>query len=205
VNNVHVYIVHIAEADMSSEVETMGQRRAEVLQAAIELLDEVGLDGLTMRLLAARLGVRASALYRHYPSKQALLDAMAAHLVTAAAEAAPPPGGPWDERIRGVATGVRALMLSRRDGARLIAGFREPGDAALAGFRALVAALGAAGLPHDTALVAVDTVLAFTNGFTFEEQARKAAVPRERRDREFQAGLALVVGGVRAALAEAGA
>lgn len=31
----------------------MGQRRDEVLQAAIELLDEVGLDGLTMRLLAA--------------------------------------------------------------------------------------------------------------------------------------------------------
>src|SRR5262245_15176942 len=75
----------------------MGQRRDEVLKAAIDLLDEVGLDGITMRLLAGRLGVRASALYRHYPSKQALLDTMVAHLVTPPA-GTKPPTGTWDEQ-----------------------------------------------------------------------------------------------------------
>ncbi|GLY77417.1 TetR/AcrR family transcriptional regulator C-terminal domain-containing protein [Actinoallomurus iriomotensis] len=178
----------------------MGQRRVEVVRAAIELLDEVGLDGLTMRLLAARLGVRASALYRHYPSKQALLDAMVAHLATPPAAAPPPPEGPWDERLRHVATGVREVMLAHRDGARLMAGFQDPGGAAVAAFHDLVAALGADGLTTEAAVVAVDTVLAFVNGYTFEEQARKAAVPRDRRDRDFHAGLELIIGGVHASL-----
>lgn len=177
----------------------MGQRRAQVLQAAIELLDEVGLDGLTMRLLAGRLGVRAGALYRHYPSKQALLDAMVAHLVTPPADAAPQLGGPWDERLRGVAIGARELMLAHRDGARLMSTFRDPGSEATASYHGLIATLTAAGVPADTAAVAVDTVMAYVNGYTTEEQARATgARPRELRDRAFRDGLELIITGVEA-------
>ncbi|NUP02894.1 MAG: TetR family transcriptional regulator, partial [Nonomuraea sp.] len=174
----------------------MGQRRAQVLQAAIELLDEVGLDALSMRLLAGRLGVRASALYRHYPSKQALLDAMVAHLVSPAGDATPLPDTPWEELLRGVASGMREVMLAHRDGARLISGFHRPGDEAVAVFHHLIAALIAAGVPAGPAAVAVDTVLAYANGYTIEEQARKAGVdgwPRQRRDRAFHAGLELII------------
>ncbi|MEW9534230.1 TetR/AcrR family transcriptional regulator C-terminal domain-containing protein [Microbispora sp. NPDC049125] len=180
----------------------MGQRRAQVLQAAIELLDEVGLDGLTMRLLAGRLGVQAGALYRHYPSKQALLDAMVEHLVAPPA-AVPLPAGPWDELLRGVAIGVREVMLAHRDGARLLSTFQRPSDEAVATFHGLAAALSAAGAPADTAIVAVDTVLAYVNGYTTEEQARKAgtdAWPRELRDRAFRDGLELIITGIRASL-----
>ncbi|MEV5708889.1 TetR/AcrR family transcriptional regulator C-terminal domain-containing protein [Actinoallomurus sp. NPDC052274] len=178
----------------------MGQRRAEVLRTAIELLDEVGLDGLTMRLLAGRLGVRASALYRHYPSKQALLDAMVAHLVA-------PPGtplsldGPWDELLRGAATNARALMLAHRDGARLMTTFQQPSGEAVAVFRALVAALIDAGLPEDTAAIAVDTVMAYVNGYTIEEQARKVGTwPEDRLDHAFRQGLELIIAGIESAL-----
>ncbi|MEV0405875.1 TetR/AcrR family transcriptional regulator C-terminal domain-containing protein [Actinoallomurus sp. NPDC050550] len=179
----------------------MGQRRTEVLQAAIELLDEVGLDGLTMRLLAGRLGVRASALYRHYPSKQALLDAMVAHLIVPPDGAAPPIEGPWDERLRTVAIGAREVMLAHRDGARLLTGFQQPSDEAVAAFEGLVAALVAAGLSEDGATVAVDAVMAYVNGSTMEEQARKADTwPREKRDRAFLAGLELIITGIRGSL-----
>lgn len=178
----------------------MGQRRTEVLQAAIELLDEVGLDALTMRLLAGRLGVRASALYRHYPSKQALLDAIVTHLVTPADEVVPLSGAPWDELLRGVAQGVREVMLAHRDGARLISGFHNPGAEAVTTFERLIAALVAAGVPAGTAGTAVDTALAYVNGYTIEEQARKADGPRDRRDRAFHDGLDLIITGVRAAL-----
>ncbi|MFI6599196.1 TetR family transcriptional regulator [Nonomuraea sp. NPDC050536] len=181
----------------------MGQRRAQVLQAAIELLDEVGLDALTMRLLASRLGVRASALYRHYPSKQALLDAMVAHLVSPAGDIAPLPDAPWDELLRGVASGMREVMLAHRDGARLLSGFQYPGDEAVAAFQHLIAALTAAGVPAGTAAVAVDTVMAYANGYTIEEQARKTGVdgwPREHRDRAFYDGLELIITGVRGSL-----
>lgn len=177
----------------------MGQRRAQVLQAAIELLDEVGLDGLTMRLLAGRLGVRAGALYRHYPSKQALLDAMVAHLATPPADAVPPLDVPWDERLRGVAIGTRELMLAHRDGARLMSTFRDPGSEAIASYHGLIATLAAAGVPAGTAAVAVDTVMAYVNGYTTEEQARATgARPRELRDRAFRDGLELIVTGVEA-------
>jgi TetR/AcrR family tetracycline transcriptional repressor len=178
----------------------VGERRAQVLQAAIELLDEVGLDGLTMRLLASRLGVRAGALYRHYASKQALLDAMVAHLATAPADAGPSPDSPWDERLRGVATGLREVMLAHRDGARLMSTFHHPGGEAVATFHGLVATLAAAGVPADTAVVAMDTVLAYVNGYTIEEQAREAvtgARTRERRDRAFGDGLELIIAGIR--------
>ena len=170
----------------------MGQRRTEVLHAAIELLDEVGLDGLTMRVLASRLGVRAGALYRHYPSKQALLDAMVEHL--ASPEVAVRVTGPWDERLRIVATGIREVMLSHRDGARLMSTFRDPGAEAVQTFLGLIAALVEAGIPEETAVVAVDTVLAYVNGFTTEEQARGG----ERRDRVFREGFDLIIGGIRA-------
>jgi len=49
-----------------------------IARTALGLLNEVGLDGLTMRLLAKELGVQAAALYWHLKNKQELLDAMAA-------------------------------------------------------------------------------------------------------------------------------
>ncbi|MDR8414834.1 TetR/AcrR family transcriptional regulator C-terminal domain-containing protein [Nonomuraea sp. 3-1Str] len=177
----------------------MGQRRTQVLHTAIDLLDEVGLDGLTMRLLADRLGVRASALYRHYPSKQALLDAMVAHLVTPP-DAGATLDGPWDHQLRAVAHGIRHLMLAHRDGARLIAGFHDPGEHAVASFHPLIDPLPTAGAPPATAMVAVDTVLAYVNGYTTEEQARATdpgAPSRPQRDQAFHDGLDLIITGIR--------
>jgi TetR/AcrR family tetracycline transcriptional repressor len=185
----------------------MGQRRDQVLQAAIELLDEVGLDGLTMRLLAGKLGVRASALYRHYPSKQALLDAMVRHLVTQPAEAAVPlEGGTWDEQLRGMAISAREVMLAHRDGARLMSTFQNPGEEAVAAFHGLLASLAAAGVPANTAASAVDTVMAYVNGYTMEEQARKTGNgdwSGERRDRAFRDGVNLIINGVKGSIPQA--
>lgn len=46
---------------------------AEVVDAALALIDEVGLDSLTMRSLAAALGVGPMTLYRHVADKRTLL------------------------------------------------------------------------------------------------------------------------------------
>ena len=51
--------------------------RQTVVGAALRLLDRVGIEGLTVRKLAAELGVQAPALYWHFKSKQQLLDEMA--------------------------------------------------------------------------------------------------------------------------------
>src|SRR6185312_10467837 len=95
-------------------------RRADVLRGARELIDAEGLDGLTMRKLGAQLKVQAGALYWHFPSKQALLGAIADDLVAAVADA--PPAGPWDQRLITMAHRLRRALLGLRDGARLVAG-----------------------------------------------------------------------------------
>ncbi|WP_280469956.1 TetR family transcriptional regulator [Nocardia brasiliensis] len=57
-----------------------------IAQAALDLLDEVGLDGPTMRKVAAALDVQAPALYWHVANKRELLDAMARNVFVAAIE-----------------------------------------------------------------------------------------------------------------------
>ena len=55
----------------------MSEQREKILAAASELYLESGLEGLTMRKLARRLGVTAPALYRHYQSREHVLADLA--------------------------------------------------------------------------------------------------------------------------------
>lgn len=72
---------------------------------ALALAARDGVDGLTLRPLAARLDVSAPALYRHVASRGALLGLMVQRLL----EQTPPvPDGlPWDEALMGVARRMR--------------------------------------------------------------------------------------------------
>lgn len=71
--------------------------RDHIAAAALALVDEEGLDGLSMRTLGKRLGVEAMALYYHFPNKGALLDAVAEQLLLELRF--PKKGAPFD-RIR---------------------------------------------------------------------------------------------------------
>lgn len=76
-----------------------GDLRRALVEAGLELLGEGGAEGLGLREVARRVGVSASAPYRHFPSRQALLAAIAregflrfdAHLL-AAGDGVPPAG-----------------------------------------------------------------------------------------------------------------
>src|SRR2546429_7416367 len=88
------------------------------VQAAIALLDEEGLDGLTTRRLAARLGVQSPALYWYVRDKDELLDLVAdaicaPALEPAAASTADPALG-WRERLEAAMRGYRAVLRSHR-------------------------------------------------------------------------------------------
>src|ERR1700742_2919958 len=89
-------------------------RRDEVLTAALELLDEVGLDALTTRKLAEKLGVQPGALYRHFDSKRSLLHAMVNRMAFVAEQVDPDLPGDWAGLLRYAALGARATMLTRR-------------------------------------------------------------------------------------------
>src|SRR5262245_31752917 len=61
--------------------------KAEILDAAWALVREHGLAALSLRDLAARVGMRAPSLYQYFPSKHAIYDAMFAQGMRAALDA----------------------------------------------------------------------------------------------------------------------
>lgn len=85
--------------------------RERIATAALALIDAVGIEGLTMRALGASLGVEAMALYHHFESRGALLDAVAEALMV---EASPPGREVADpfERIRIGARRYRLVAVS---------------------------------------------------------------------------------------------
>ncbi|MEU8004541.1 TetR/AcrR family transcriptional regulator [Catellatospora sp. NPDC049111] len=83
-------------------------RRREILTAALALADERGLDALSMRAVAARVGVTPMALYPYVGNKDALLDGLVDLLLAELLPAAATPGA-WDVRLRAIAHAGRAL------------------------------------------------------------------------------------------------
>jgi AcrR family transcriptional regulator len=64
---------------MQADVATT-PRQEEILDHTLELVREAGLAGLTMKKVAERVGFTEAAVYRHYPSKQALLFGLVGRL-----------------------------------------------------------------------------------------------------------------------------
>ena len=122
--------------------------KSTVVDAALELLREAGLPGMSMRTLAARLEVQPSALYWHFPSKQALLTGVAERVlagvggVAAGSDAAGGAaavggevgggaagggaagigaGGGATAELRAVAHALRAAVVGVPDGAEIVA------------------------------------------------------------------------------------
>lgn len=146
----------------------LDQRRT--VETALGLLDEAGLDALTMRRLAEAMGVQAGALYRYFATKQDLLTAMAEHMLAGCAEVAGD-GAAWDEQVAGLARRMRAALLAHRDGARVYAGTHSTGTNTLGFADALIGLLRKAGFGAEDAPRAAFTLVNFTTGHTLEEQA----------------------------------
>jgi TetR/AcrR family tetracycline transcriptional repressor len=85
--------------------------RETILAAAAELVARDGLDGLSMRRLAAALGVAPMATYRHFADRAALVDA----LIDAAATGIriPAPTGDWRTDLSGIARALRVTLMSQ--------------------------------------------------------------------------------------------
>jgi TetR/AcrR family tetracycline transcriptional repressor len=148
-----------------------------IARAALGLLAGAGLDGLTMRLVAAELGVRAPTLYWHVENKQDLLDAMADLMIdesTAGLEA-PAAGQDWQDWLADCARRSRATMLRYRDGARVFAGSHTARPGVLRMVELTLRTLRDGGIPVRHAARSFPAVLHYTVGFTIEQQARTGA------------------------------
>ncbi|MCY1140447.1 TetR/AcrR family transcriptional regulator C-terminal domain-containing protein [Actinoplanes sp. Pm04-4] len=147
-----------------------GLSREVLIETGLRLLDEVGLDALSVRKLAAQLGVQSPALYWHVKTKQELLEGMAGAVIQSAGMGPPREGERWQEWLRRRANAYRQALLSHRDGARLITSARRAPDA-LHGFEEELAAMVTLGFTPAQALSTIMTVSDYTNGFVLQEQA----------------------------------
>ena len=155
-----------------------GLDRATVATTALGLLDEVGLDGLTVRRLAAELGVQSPALYWHFRNKQELLDLMAQELQTALPPSPPADDEAWPQWVARRARQRRQLLLSRRDGARLVAG-TSAGPAVARQAEAELRPLVAVGFTPTQALRAIIAIGHYVTGFVMEEQSARQRPPQQ--------------------------
>ncbi|MFD5225648.1 TetR family transcriptional regulator [Microbacterium sp. NPDC058342] len=162
--------------------------RRSVVECALRLLDEVGLPDLSMRRLAAELDVQPSALYWHFPSKQALLAAVADRIL----DAVPRPDA--ELGLPAVGGAIRDALLAYRDGAEVVMSTYALRLGARRAQDALIASLPT----HDEAQA--DAAFEFILGHTTLVQQRMHAQsigavdpdradPLARADEVFQAGI----------------
>ena len=142
--------------------------RDRVVRVALELLDEVGLDGLSMRRLADKLGVKAASVYWHVRDKEELLD-LVFDRVIGEVEVPNPDPLRWQEQVWEVARRMRRVTNSHRDVARIQLGRFPIGPNALVFSEGLLAILRAAGLPNRASAYFAALLPMYVSAFSLEE------------------------------------
>lgn len=151
-----------------------GITRERLVAAALDVLDDGGIDAVTVRAVAQRLDVKAPALYWHVRNKQALLDEMGTeiHRRVQSSLHGVIPSASWLDDLDRYARVLRAEYLTHRDGARSFSGTRLTDPGVLREQEPWLEGWTRGGLTLEDAFDAVQTVTAFVVGFTIEEQER---------------------------------
>ncbi|KAA9224658.1 TetR family transcriptional regulator [Corynebacterium sp. HMSC14B06] len=100
-----------------------------IVDAALTILNEYGLGDLTIRRLTRHLGTAAGAMYWHYPSKQALLGAVADRILAPCTEFSAT--GDWRADIEAVAELLYSCLTAHRDGAEVVSAALATGTATI--------------------------------------------------------------------------
>lgn len=144
-----------------------GLTRTRVLEAALDLLDRHGLEALSMRRLAADLGVEAPALYNHVANKHDLLVGIVDLLHCRVA--LPPADADWRAAVRLGIRSLRAVLLAHPDALPLFVGHNASSPDALRPIEAGLRILRTAGFGPAEAVHALRTLVAYTVGYAGAE------------------------------------
>lgn len=153
--------------------------RDRIVDEALLLLNEVGIDKLSTRKLAERLGVQQPALYWHFRNKSELLDAINSEmLLRYHDDRLPKPGQDWVAFTLANARSIRKTLLTVRDGARLTAGTR-PSVAEFADVESVLQLYVETGFSAEEAFGIAICVTRYVVGYVLEEQGERE---RDRMD-----------------------
>ena len=122
--------------------------RDRVLAAAVDVADGSGLGEVTMRRVAAELGVEAMSLYHHVSGKEDLLDGMVTTLVGEIASGTEPAGADWRATVRSRCLAAREVMLRHPWAPALISTRSTVPAAVYLHFESLLAAMVEGGMSY---------------------------------------------------------
>jgi TetR/AcrR family tetracycline transcriptional repressor len=147
--------------------------REMVMRSGLKLLNEIGLEHLTLRRLAVELNVQAATIYWHFKSKEELLDEMATTVLTEGAANLLPrrKSSNWKAWASTYGEGLRKTLMAYRDGARMVSGTKLTTTEPLKITETISTHIVAAGFPVRTAVVLLSTIYNYTLSFVMEEQA----------------------------------
>lgn len=159
--------------------------REPVVKAGLKLLDAGGLEALTLRAIAAELGVKAPTLYWRFKNKQDLVDEMATQVLidwAALANGRPSPAS-WQAWAQAYGADLRRTLLRYRDGARMVAGSRLTDTRLYAPMERALEYFQSNGIAPPDATLCMSTIYSYVIGFTIEQQA--VLSPAGKRDPRF--------------------
>jgi TetR/AcrR family transcriptional regulator, tetracycline repressor protein len=139
--------------------------RAQVVDAALALIEARGLDELSMRRLGQTLGVEGMALYTYVSGKDALLDAVAARVLDELE--LPGATGDWEARIRGAVSAWAAMKHRHPRSFPLVYRRGVPTDKVARTTEYLLDALSTAGFDKAETALAYQTLVCFLDGALF--------------------------------------
>ncbi|MFI6338767.1 TetR/AcrR family transcriptional regulator [Streptomyces sp. NPDC050535] len=161
--------------------------RAAVVEAAISVIDDEGVEGVSMRTVARRLGVDAKSLYNYVDGKDRLLDAVAEHILIGVTF--PESTGSLDTDLRAIGRAFRAGALAHPRAGALVLTRQLSSPVGLHPVDRMLSVLRAAGCGPDESVHLLRTLLAsvvgtllreVTAGPTFGEVGAEAAAKRQR-------------------------
>ncbi|MGP3960515.1 TetR/AcrR family transcriptional regulator [Nonomuraea sp. 3N208] len=170
----------------------------EISSTALRLMDQGGVEGLSMRKLAAELDVNPMSLYHHVESKETLLG-LVCHGAAERMHLPPDDGAPWQDQLRALALAYHgharehpALWTYVHNHPETISDRRMPL------WEVLYRILRLAGVPEEELRRTGDVLHAFVSGFVLFETHGHMTDDPEEIDRTFDTAINLIVQGLEA-------
>jgi AcrR family transcriptional regulator len=149
--------------------------RTAILTAALRIVDEEGIDALTMRRLASTLEVNPMSLYHHLPNKAAVLAGLAELVFADLEQSDPGDTVPWDEQLKVAARAYRSALRAHPNLAlQVLSDTSAVSEVVVVTVEPYYRALDRAGLSPRQIFESVNTIVDFIHGFTLGEASVRA-------------------------------
>jgi AcrR family transcriptional regulator len=143
--------------------------RQAIVTAALKIVDEEGLDAMTMRRVAQALDTGAASLYAHVANKDELVELVIDQVIGEVDFPIEPDPARWREQLKRGVRAIRAAFAAHNDLARASFARIPVGENALRGSESMITLLRAGGLPDQVIAYACDLLPLYATAVAYEE------------------------------------